>query len=113
MYCAALYDVCKTYHHITVYLNWDWAGRALIREAAKRSMVTQEKLQRSTAQVGAFVDRTKTTNVEMYFDFIFPPSFVHFSEVQVPVCLHFCLKSKMFLRLYNNGNMQLPALLLF
>ena len=35
-----------------------WAIRALIREAAKRPMVTLEELQRSTAQVGESVHRT-------------------------------------------------------
>ena len=35
-----------------------WARRALIREAAKRPMVTLEELQRSTAQVGESVHRT-------------------------------------------------------
>jgi len=34
------------------------ARRALIREAAKRPMVTLEELQRSTAQVGESVNRT-------------------------------------------------------
>ena len=35
-----------------------WARRALIREAAKRPMVTLEELQRSTAQVGESVHKT-------------------------------------------------------
>ena len=36
----------------------DWARRALIREAAKRPIVTLEELQRFTAQVGESVLRT-------------------------------------------------------
>ena len=35
-----------------------WTRRALVREAAKRPMVTLEELQRSTAQVGESVHRT-------------------------------------------------------
>ena len=49
----------QTYQDMAVHLNWPGrARRAFIREAAKRSMVTLEELQRSTAQEGESVHRT-------------------------------------------------------
>ena len=49
----------QTYQDIAVHLNLPGrARRALIREAAKRPMITLEELQRSKAQVGESVLRT-------------------------------------------------------
>ena len=50
--------VWHNYQDMAVHLTDKPGRRALIREAAKRPLITLEELQRSTAQVGESVHRT-------------------------------------------------------